>query len=703
MIDNLGDLFEKFGDQETHRLRQVLLSHSEIQLVSASAYVLEHTFQYDKAFYEFFQIVQLKPITREQSIALMRVLGEKFSKKDEVENFLKTQAAKMEVLRRFTGGVPRTMALLFGIFMDHQSGSTFESLQLLLDEVNSLYKHRMDELKPQQQKIMDTLAKAWEPISTKQILEQSKLYRADVRSNQISAQLKSMEDNQLIESIEGQGKNKTYRIRERFFNIWYLMRYGKKYHKEEVLWLVKFLEEWCDKKELRTQVGYQMEAFRKGEFSAQAAYLKSMALYHTNGLEADQKLKLMEITEAYLTDRGSTKEAQQIGKEKANALSTIISKWEKEIINGSNLTNLEWLDELDTINIETIINKLVARILVGKKVNQKQLLKIKPILEDGYSKSISQAGIWLGYAIEDEEPNRSIQIWKKLDEEGNTNGSSALAWLNFKQQRFQEAEHYFIRATRNNEDTSFINLGWFYEHGNKDPKKAEKSFRQAIELGNKEAVWHIGWLYENCYKDFKQAILWYEKAVESRYYLALASLGRIYEVVYEDLSKAEEFYKKGADLGDYSSMTQLGKMYWFKKKDFDKAEEFLVKAKDSELGTVFIYLVGLYSEYSKNSKMMEISEQAFTLQEVVQNPLELKALMLLLISAKQFNFLYNQFKKPELNLMKYARPYWYVLMWFMKDQYPGEYEKVGSEIKETVDEIIREIQEAMDSKLTESR
>jgi hypothetical protein len=69
----------------------------------------------------------------------------------------------------------------------------------------------------------------------------------------------------------------------------------------------------------------------------------------------------------------------------------------------------------------------------------------------------------------------------------------------------------------------------------------------------------------------------------------------------------------------------------------------------------------------------------------------------------QFNFLFNQFKKPELNLMKYARPYWYVLMWFMKDKYPGEYEKVGSEIKETVDEIIMEIQDAMDSQPSESR
>ena len=38
-------------------------------------------------------------------------------------------------------------------------------------------------------------------------------------------------------------KNKLYLVKERFFNIWYLMRYGRRKTREKVLWLVKFLEE----------------------------------------------------------------------------------------------------------------------------------------------------------------------------------------------------------------------------------------------------------------------------------------------------------------------------------------------------------------------------------------------------------------------------------------------------------------------------
>src|SRR5690606_4761962 len=36
----------------------------------------------------------------------------------------------------------------------------------------------------------------------------------------------------------------------RFFNIWYLMRHGRNGDKSKVIWLVHFLEEWCNNLEL---------------------------------------------------------------------------------------------------------------------------------------------------------------------------------------------------------------------------------------------------------------------------------------------------------------------------------------------------------------------------------------------------------------------------------------------------------------------
>ena len=40
-------------------------------------------------------------------------------------------------------------------------------------------------------------------------------------------------------------------------------------------------------------------------------------------------------------------------------------------------------------------------------------------------------------------------------------------------------------------------------------------------------------------------------------------------------------------------------------------------------------------------------------------------------------------------LMLHAKPYYYALSWFMRDHLSGDYEKAPSELKETVEEIIK--------------
>ena len=57
-------------------------------------------------------------------------------------------------MRRLTSGVPRTIVLLFEIFVDNESGDSFRDLETILDRVTPLYKHRMDDLSPQQQEIV---------------------------------------------------------------------------------------------------------------------------------------------------------------------------------------------------------------------------------------------------------------------------------------------------------------------------------------------------------------------------------------------------------------------------------------------------------------------------------------------------------------------------------------------------------------------
>lgn len=156
---------------------------------------------------------------------------------------------RVETLRILTGGVPRTIALMFKILVDHEHESSVKDLERILDAVTPLYKHRMDDLPKQQQKIMDAVAKNWDAISVKELKEKTRL-----DSKTISAQLNQLEKNQVIEKRTGNTKNHLYLIKERFWNIWYLMRYGRKFDRERVLWLVKFMESWYSTQELEQRV-----------------------------------------------------------------------------------------------------------------------------------------------------------------------------------------------------------------------------------------------------------------------------------------------------------------------------------------------------------------------------------------------------------------------------------------------------------------
>jgi DNA-binding MarR family transcriptional regulator len=114
-------------------------------------------------------------------------------------------------MRRLTGGIVRTVVMMYNIFIENAEGSPMNDLYKLLDEATPLYKHKMDDLPVQQQKIVDAVAKNWDAITTGEL---AKLLR--VPSSTISAQLRQLEKDQWIEKIETNTKNywRKRRLRE---------------------------------------------------------------------------------------------------------------------------------------------------------------------------------------------------------------------------------------------------------------------------------------------------------------------------------------------------------------------------------------------------------------------------------------------------------------------------------------------------------
>lgn len=282
LIDNIDELLGKLSDKEQRRLREILLTSSMFRIIGGSTKMLEQHHDYGKPFYQFFKIVKLTGFNKEETLAFLRAIGKGVQKK-QIEKVIKNNPQKIETLRQLTGGVPRTLVILFDILV-HDDGSAFDDLLKILDDVTPLYKHRMDDLPPQLQDIVHAIAINWDGMLTKDIAKKTRL-----DGKAVSAQLKQLEKYELVES-ESVGKNKIYKIKERFFNIWYLMRFGRKKDRQRVEWLVRFLESWCSASELEARAEKLASSIKQGKVTPNHAFFMTEALGYL-GIEMEHDLK----------------------------------------------------------------------------------------------------------------------------------------------------------------------------------------------------------------------------------------------------------------------------------------------------------------------------------------------------------------------------------------------------------------------------
>lgn len=300
--DNFGQFLEKIGKTATHRLRNILMNSPYIRLIGASATLLEHTADYSKPFFEFFYQIRLKGMTSDETIMLFEKLAENEGETERFDEILKTERPRIEVMRKLSGGVIRTMVMLFDVFMDNEKQDSFKDLEIILDRVTPLYKHRMDDLKPQQQLIVDAVARAWDAVTVSEIAELARSERQGLKTNQISAQLKQLVDNQIIE-IEPRttGRTHLYRLQERFFNIWYLMRYSTRQDKQRVIWFVKFLEGWCNTNDLKQLFERFDNNLEKGTYELNTVFDRALAYSMVKNDDIlEEKIKLLGKAISYL-------------------------------------------------------------------------------------------------------------------------------------------------------------------------------------------------------------------------------------------------------------------------------------------------------------------------------------------------------------------------------------------------------------------
>ena len=244
------------GASSLWRVRKALMHSPNLLWLGGSYQPLEANGLYSDAFLDFFQLVELRPLTLAEMqnaiLAMARLFGagrglQGNDAEAEVLSMLNKRPERLRAMRQLTGGNPRTTVMLYELFAAGGKDNVRADLERLLDGMTPLYKARLEVLADQPRKVLAHVMENWAPITAKALAR-----AAALTVSTVSAQLSRLEQEGLVGKTALSGtKRLGYECTERFFNIWYLMRNAPRGARARVGWLVEFIRLWYSDDELR--------------------------------------------------------------------------------------------------------------------------------------------------------------------------------------------------------------------------------------------------------------------------------------------------------------------------------------------------------------------------------------------------------------------------------------------------------------------
>jgi TPR repeat protein/DNA-binding transcriptional ArsR family regulator len=629
LIDNFDTLIKNFTTKEQHILRETLIQYP-IQIIGNTLFYEETFFSYNQPFYDFFQIIKLKNLSKEESIEFINAILEMEKQNGNTISENK-KLSTISTLRVLSGGVPRTIIFLLSVLFDDSVETTIEHLKKLNELVTPLYQDRMNHLSPQQKEIVWAMAMQWDKVGVKEIAKKMRL-----ESKSVSAQLKVLEQNGYINKVDIPGRTHYYLIDERYFNIWLLMSEGSAYDGKRVLWLTKSLDMLLDESEIQQYAKkcltsikepenkfFFMQAFMQSDLLSSShkldllnEYLEDDNLFLIEGIEWIKKMKEKLVLE--------TNEVREVDEK----MDTIENKvfFEEEIKrllkNGSvqdifkvglvyqvelkdyNMAEKYYLEAAKRENISAM-NNLGVIYRKGLVNYDKAEKYYRMAIEKGHVGAINNLGLLFADNLKDYK--NAEKYYRMAIENGHIGAINNLGNLYRKEFKdYENAEKYYRMAIEKGHIGAINNLGLLFADNLKDYKNAEKYYRMAIENGHIEAINNLGNLYRKEFKDYENAEKYYRMAIERGHIGAINNLGLLFAENVKDFKKAEQLFLRAADKGDTRGLNNLGVLYRNEMKDYSKAEKYFLQAVKHNNNTLTLNNLGnLYKDKLKDYEKAE--------------------------------------------------------------------------------------------------
>lgn len=537
LVDNADRLFETIEDREQWSLRELLSSRPDLTLFGATTQASDGIYGTDRAFFEFFKVHRLTPLTFGEVRALLLQLseaveepeGEKGSARRRVEEWLAADAARLRTLVQLTGGNPRTTVLLFHLVLDGLTGSAREYLEQLLDQCTPGYKSRVDDLPPQAQQVLDAVSLRWDPVTAMDVASDTGL-----ETTAVSTQLTRLVRQGLLEKADpGDSKKSLYQVAERFFNIWYLMRASRRV-RARLRWFVEFLRVFFDSGELEEMALERFQRLGRNGVTRSAEIETAFAYVLASGTDGNK-------IEEYLRQRCADIEPEWrpfLDLIRCSAKDDPSAKWirrptEHHLVKEGEFTETEArkATELDPYNADNW--RILGHILIRKpeftteaEVALRKAIELNPKsaqcwsdlaiglqsipgrseeAETALCKAIeiqpAFAALWVLFGdLMARVPTRRAEAEEAIRQSLNLNPTIATLWtslgilLGDTPEREEEAEAALRKATGLDPkfDAAWARLGNLLAQTPNRREEAEAAFRKAIQLDPKIAGYWLG-------------------------------------------------------------------------------------------------------------------------------------------------------------------------------------------------------------------
>lgn len=235
LVENLDMMFMEIADEDAGwHLRQTLQTEPRILLIATANSRFDDIDNPERAFYDLFATRQLPPLNQAECAALWEsVSGQRRPPK------------AMRGLEILTGGNPRLLSIIARFGSEMSFRNLMADLLALIDDLTDYFKNHIEAIPPQERQVYLALADLWQPSTAREVSD-----RARLDTSKCSAFLKRLIGRGIVDSVDGTENRRLYRITQRLFNIYYLLRSSRAVH-PLVHALVQFMDAYYSTDELQ--------------------------------------------------------------------------------------------------------------------------------------------------------------------------------------------------------------------------------------------------------------------------------------------------------------------------------------------------------------------------------------------------------------------------------------------------------------------